>query len=496
LDITNSKCEYEHIDALCLFCQSEGSTICLKVYGQKAAAKFVAPSVTQFKFDHPITPDTASGIETKDVHLLQFAYAGGFPRPAFTKAFVAFATRYTPSIESESLRNAMLACACKWWTPGTNKLEVMEKYADLSGRALRTKSSAELDETDFFAASLLAISQPWFGQSAKAEIHLRGLSAILAILLEKYEGIGGLMVRLGPSLGSIFFFLYDIGMDDITGLLPVSPQTRVLFTNNFPCAAALVSYEQRQAYINALGLSQPQEYLPAWSTFLTIWKHYQMLFRSFELARDSELMGLSLSPLVRSVFAEIAEDLESAPVVNAVTDIQLRMMPPEPPAVEDKMERMHVMVLIHHACRLLLTILSEPLGIAHAISNSDVAQSWGEALCEIMQRSMSIEPLTFISRTTASLEAVFPDDIIISMAPIVALLNSNGLEGGKSLGTYLRNYSRANCIEEVANSLDRILSRNWVTRASLPGLSGGRELKSENERNWEDPWIKETLAGR
>lgn len=58
-----------------------------------------------------------------------------------------------------------------------------------------------------------------------------------------------------------------------------------------------------------------------------------------------------------------------------------------------------------------------------------------------MQRSMLIDPLTFISRTTSSLQAVFPDDIIISVAAIVALFNSNGLERGESLGTYLGKYS-------------------------------------------------------
>ena len=157
------------------------------------------------------------------------------------------------------------------------------------------------------------------------------MAAILTILLGKYQGIEGLIARLGLLLGPIFFFLYYIGIDDITRLLSASPETRGLFKVGFPCAAGLVSYEEREDYVNALGLSQPQEYLRSWSIFLTIWECNQTLLCSSDLARDSELMGLSLSPLVRSVFDEIAQDLESAPVFNAVMAIQLHIKLPEIP---------------------------------------------------------------------------------------------------------------------------------------------------------------------
>jgi len=477
--LTLTQCEYEHTFSVCQFCKSKGITTCIKLYGRKTEATI--------RLRRPITPDTTASLQNRDVHLLQFAYAGGSPRPAYTKIFLAFAKCYSPSIQSESLRNAMLACACKWSNPSSFDLDWMERYADLSGKALRKKSEQNIDESDFYAACLLALGQAWTGQKGKVEIHLKGVAAILSIIFQKAGGKQQFVSSLG-SQSSIFFFLYDIALHALLRFLPLSPQASLEFSTRFGSIAGLVSYEEREGYHNALQLCPPRNHFTPWPAFLTIWHHYQSLLRAWDLTYEHQHPMFRIPLAVQLLVYDIKSDLESAELVAAVMQIRhLLPIGPEPHDFNSKGARLRVILLLYQSCCLLLNLLTESHCIAETLCNSETALRWAGSIYDLIHDQMLQEKtLFYVSRPTSSLRAVFPDDIVIRIIPIIALLSPNGHQP-VSCTTGLRDVA---CGEEDAISQSSHLRvKSSSLFELLQWFSGRKEVSYAEEYNWEYPWF-------
>src|SRR5204862_5837288 len=118
----------------------------------------------------------------QDVLLLQFAYSDMFSAlggSLISNLFRKFAYIFSPSIGSESLRQATLAWAAAFLPPDPSNYDRMEYYSTCAGRALRTKSSETIDESDIYAASLLTILSCLYLDRQKSEIHLKGFLAII-----------------------------------------------------------------------------------------------------------------------------------------------------------------------------------------------------------------------------------------------------------------------------------------------------------------------------
>ena len=382
----------------------------------------------------------------------------------------------------------MLACACKWSNPSSFDLDWMERYADLSGHALRKKSEQNIDESDFYAACLLAIGHSWTGQKGKVEIHLKGVAAILSVLFQKAGGKQRFVSSLG-SQSSIFFFLYDIALNTLLRLLPLSPQASLEFSTGFSSIAGLVPYKEREGYHHALRLCPLRNNFTQWHAFLTIWNHYQSLLRAWELTYEHPTFPIP--PGVKLLVHEIKSDLESPELLVAVMQIRhLLPIGPEPHDFNSKGARMRVILLLYQSCCLLFTLLTESHCIAEALDNSEAALRWAESIYDLIHDQLLQEkPLFFVSRSTSSLQAVFPDDIVIRIIPIITLLSPNG-HGLFSCTTGLPGVA---CVigeeEEAISQSSHVSGKSRDLFELLQWFSGRKDVSYAEEYNWEYPWF-------
>ena len=382
----------------------------------------------------------------------------------------------------------MLACACKWSNPSFFDLDEMEHYADLSGKALRKKSEQSIDETDFFAACLLAIAHSWSGQNGKVEIHLKGAVAILSIIFRKVGGKQRFVSSLG-SHSSIFFFLYDIALYALLRLLPLSPQASLEFSSEFSSIAGHVSYEEREGYHYALQLCPPRNHFTPWPTFLTIWQYYQSLLRAWELTYEHPTFPIPSA--VQLLVHEIKSDLESPELLDAITQIRnLLLIGPERHDFSPKGARMRVVLLLYQSCCLFLSLLTESNCIAEALHNSEAAWSRARSICHLIHDGMLHErPLRFVSRPTSSLLAIFPDDIVFRIIPIIALLIPNG-HGLVSCEASLPDVACLIGDEEAISQSSHSGGNSWDLSELLQRFSGRKDVSYAEECNWEYPWFR------
>jgi hypothetical protein len=123
-------------------------------------------------------------IPSQDLLLLQFAFSDLFESSGGTiigKFLKRLSVSFSPAIESKPLRHAIVAFAAAY-VPAhlyPSFAERIEEQTALASKALRKKTSTNLDEGDLFAVCLLTLLSCIQGNAEKFRIHLGGLIAIM-----------------------------------------------------------------------------------------------------------------------------------------------------------------------------------------------------------------------------------------------------------------------------------------------------------------------------
>jgi hypothetical protein len=134
-------------------------------------------------------------IPSRDQLLLQFAFSDRF---AFSSGIIIggllrlLSVSFSPSIKSKPLRHATLAFAAAV-VPShdyASFAERVEEHSDLASKALRKKTSLDLDEGDLFAVCLLTVLSCIHRDPDKFQIHLGGVIAIMKELQSKAANAG------------------------------------------------------------------------------------------------------------------------------------------------------------------------------------------------------------------------------------------------------------------------------------------------------------------
>lgn len=156
----------------CQFCQTRGiETFCIKLWGEK----------TEQRLGRPLPTPDEEIIDPHDVLLLQYAYSERFAYVTGWKLqflLTKFGVAFAPSINSVSLRHAILACM-SLYVPTCSHYDRTEFHSNLSCEALKRRTCENINEGDFFAACLLAYLACLRRDTVRFQIHLNGVIAIM-----------------------------------------------------------------------------------------------------------------------------------------------------------------------------------------------------------------------------------------------------------------------------------------------------------------------------
>jgi hypothetical protein len=362
---TDFQCIFTSIDVPCEFCQGRGiGSSCIKKWGQKkeesmaiskeaAAAK--KEKCTTVSRQIPTAIDET--IRHEDVLLLQFAYSDSF---VFSGGGIIghllrrMAVSYSPSINSQPLRHAVLAFSAAF-LPRSNisYFDRLEYHKTAACTSLRKKLSSTVDESDLFAVCLLAVLSGLYLDRTEFAIHRSGFVSIMKELCRKIRLQGGL-----SPLSLYWPLARDMILRDCRSI--DCNENALSFCYFSQKLMGPQNFAARGRYFSELyGISS--ERLRLHTYYESILMYSLLLRRCFRHTVYMQLHGqLKCSFIVTSIVSEVDNDLRSP----EVTRIRQEIFPGasvEGAAIElDPAwgNSFIYTILLHHFCELLIAYLN------------------------------------------------------------------------------------------------------------------------------------------
>jgi hypothetical protein len=361
---TDFQCIFTSIDDPCEFCQGRGiGSSCMKKWGHKkeqsmaiikeaAAAK--KEKCTTVSRQIPTAIDET--IRHEDVLLLQFAYSDSF---VFSGGGIIghllrrMAVSYSPSINSQPLRHAVLALSAAF-LPRSNisYVDRLEYHKTAACTSLRKKLSSNVDESDLFAVCLLAVLSGLYREINEFGVHRSRFVSIMKELCRKIRHQGGL-----SPLSLYWPLARDMILRDCRSI--DCNENALSFCYFSQELMGPQNFAARGRYFSELyGISSERLRLHTYSQ--SILMHSLLLRRCFRDTVYRQLQGqLKCSFVVTSIVSEVGNDLHSP----EITRIRQEIFP------SDSLEGAAIeldpawgnsfiyTILLHHFCELLIVYL-------------------------------------------------------------------------------------------------------------------------------------------
>ena len=202
-----------------------------------------------------------SVLNSDEVNTLQYAYSDsfGFRCGTYLGSIIrTFVKIWNPSIESESLREAIMALSCTFPTNNWIKAyDAKEYHCDRVGHVIARKTEASIDISDLFAVFLLIIVQCLCNESSKVKTHLAGFLTVWKILgrdrrLDLKSGNERIPVYSDKSFSLLLSLAHDI-IIELTRHVANSNEFMLDFCTNL----GPVDYISRYIYHDKLALDVP-----------------------------------------------------------------------------------------------------------------------------------------------------------------------------------------------------------------------------------------------
>ena len=299
----------------------------------------------------PPTPND-NVIVHQDVLLLQFAYSDEFAciGGAFIgNLFRKFAFVFGLSIDSESLRQATLACAAAF-NASNGSFDRMQEHSMAASKAFRAKSSDTLEMADLYAALLLAYLSCLYEDSRSFAIHMEEVGEIIQ---------NRKAMQSAKNHPRLFIFL-PLARDlilEASRTVRFSNPVVLQFCNDYQQAIGPPDFENRTQYFQEVVSVREQHF---YAFYHSIWHHTTTLrhcLRDTVWRQVGAVRGLN--PYVETVLNGVKLDLESTQVQAIVA--QLSLLKSVPAGKEEQHYIMHgewmFSLLLYHFCMLMIAVL-------------------------------------------------------------------------------------------------------------------------------------------
>jgi hypothetical protein len=295
-------------------------------------------------------------IPSQDQLLLQFAFSDLFQSSAGTiigSLLKVLSVSFSPSIKSKPLRHATLAFAAAV-VPShlySSFAERVEEHSDLASKALRKKTSIDLDEGDMFAVFLLTLLSCIRRDVEKFQVHLGGIIAIMKELQSKAAKAGT------PNNFATFWPLArDVILNESRHIHGTN-HLALKFCNVSQQTIGPQNFRDRTLYFSEL-FGVASDRLRFYTYYDCIWQYSVLLRRCFRDTVYRQTEGkLKVSSVVASVISEVNVDFLSPAVTGIFDEVFLSSAAEERVSLSGHEywgEPMMYTLLLHHFCQLLL----------------------------------------------------------------------------------------------------------------------------------------------
>ena len=216
---------------------------------------------------------------------------------------------FSPSISSEPLRQATLACAVAFLPPNLSNYDRVEYYSTCAGRALRTKNSDTIDESDIYAVSLLMVLSCVFLDGPKFEIHLKGFLAIMDEVSKKtWNREKASKLSTIDHLWMFLPLVRDL-IIEMSRIIYIPNSLVVHFSSACQHIIGPASFKGRAQYYQELFGVDPYQR----NTFCnSVWHHCTVLRRCFREVVSAQIEGQGMNTTISRLVAEAKVDLLSS----------------------------------------------------------------------------------------------------------------------------------------------------------------------------------------
>lgn len=361
----------------------------------------------------PISTAADQVICAQDVMLLQYVYSDNFVWHGFgwSRLLAAllrkFRVIFGASISSLSLRHAMLALA-DTLNPSTNlNTNRGEAHTANFCKALMTKTRAQIDEGDLFAAFLLALDSCVRGEFSTFLIHLKGVAALLNELTKKASSEGYLI-----QLHMFWPLARDLLLESCRTFLRANMCVIWFFTT----CRRLVGPQSllcRIQYLGELNIADPRG---DHAFVQTVWQYSVVLRNCFRKTLCRQLQGLeNMEGEIESIVSELKSDLNSIEMTDIVKRLNFSIVYDGNPHLNSGDDMCIYALLIYEFCHLLITRLEAKTLIQGV-------ESFEAELCAcLILRLINTEWLN----PDTSLESIFPRSLSRFFVP--RILSITGL---------------------------------------------------------------------
>ena len=253
----------------------------------------------------PPTPDDGV-IVTQDVLLLQFAYSDEFAcvGGAFIgNLFRKFAYVFGLSIDSESLRQATLACAAAFIASNESYYR-MQEHSIAASKAIRTKSRNSLDIADLFAAFILTYLACLYKDWRTFEISMYDVIEIM----DNREAMQS--PRNNADLPIFLPLARDLILE-ASRTVPFTNPIVLRFCHAYQQAIYPPHFDHRSQYFQEVVCIREQH---LYAFYHSIWHHTTTLRRCLRDTVWRQCTEVGINPFVQSVLNGVKSDLESTRV--------------------------------------------------------------------------------------------------------------------------------------------------------------------------------------
>ena len=293
-------------------------------------------------------------IPSQDQLLLQFAFSDLFEASGGTiigSLLKVLSVSFSPSIKSKPLRHATLAFAAAVvpYHLSSSFAERVEEHSDLASKALRKKTSIDLDEGDLFAVCLLTMLSCMYRDTEKFRIHIGGVMAIMTELQNKSANTG-----TSNSLATFWPLARDVILHGYRAV-PRSNRLALKFCNVSQQIIGPQNFRDRTIYFSRL-FGVASDRLRFYTYEDCIWQYSHLLRRCFRDTVYRQTEGkLKVSSVVASVISEVKVDFLSPAVTRIFDEVSEERVSLS--GQEFWGEPMIFTLLLHHFCQLLLIYL-------------------------------------------------------------------------------------------------------------------------------------------
>jgi hypothetical protein len=296
-------------------------------------------------------------IPSQDQLLLQFAFSDLFQSSGGTiigSLLKVLSVSFSPSIKSKPLRHATLAFAAAV-VPShlySSFADRVEEHSYLASKALRKKTSIDLDEGDMFAVCLLTLLSCIRREVEKFQVHLGGITAIMKELQSKAAKAGT------PNIFATFWPLArDVILNESRHIHGTN-HLALKFCNVSQQTIGPQNFRDRTLYFSEL-FGVASDRLRFYTYHDCIWQYSVLMRRCFRDTVYRQAEGkLKVSSLVASIISEVNVDFRS-PAVTRIFD-EVFLSSDQRVSLSDEQnwgEPMMYTLLLHHFCQLLLIYL-------------------------------------------------------------------------------------------------------------------------------------------